>query len=286
MTFLLTTIIWPSLKHVLGSSVFWLVAVAHSGASMAKSSVRVVGTYLADTAATAAARGGGGDASTNRFFQNNNNQDWMTTFTNTDSASTSTTTGTSGMGVFLSLGTLAGLMVAGHLFAMQSNNQARRRRKWLVSKLYLIMILSCYCLAFLAFPAVTRFLDQDLLLLLQVSALFVLGFGTSVPYYHLPSLVSANNFSLFPCTQQHKALFLSLTEGVAYGIAGWLWNIVGRIVSSGEEGWCYGWACVALLLVLTAFIMVEFLEHYYCRPQEPPSSSFSSTAMYETIVFA
>ena len=244
--FLFSTVVWPSAKHVLGSSVFWLVAVAHSGASMAKSSVRIVGTYLADTNK----RGGNGDHDGDDV--------------------PGSPTHASGLAVFLSLGTLVGLIVAGHFFAVQSDHA--RRRKWLISKLYLTMIAACYCLAFLAVPAVAHPLD-DLLLFFQVSALFVLGVGISVPYYHLPSLVSAN----FP---QHKALFLSLTEGVAYAIAGWLWNVVGRIVAAGEDGWCYGWACVALLLILTAFVMVEFLEHYYCRHEQPVGGT------YETIVFA
>ncbi|KAL7576408.1 hypothetical protein ACA910_018213 [Epithemia clementina (nom. ined.)] len=258
IVFLLSTVVWPSMKHVLGSSVFWLVAVAHSGASMAKSSVLVVGTYLADTNKKGVQDG---DTFNNSIRESGNGGDYATT------------TQFSGLAVFLSLGTLAGLMVAGHFFAVQSNHA--RRRKWLVSKLYLTMIFACYCLAFLALPSVATFLD-DLLLFLQVSALFVLGVGISVPYYHLPSLVSAN----FP---QHKALFLSLTEGVAYGITGWLWNVVGKIVAAGEDGWCYGWACVALLLILTAFVMVEFLEHYYCRHEQ---ASAGGSALYETIVFA
>jgi len=239
VNFLLSTMILPSMRHVLGSSFFWLVAVAHSGSSMAKSSLRIVATYLADT-----------NSSRNDISHLN----------------------MAGLSVFLSVGTVLGLVIAGHLFAVPT--QQMRSRKWLVSKLYLTMIVSCYVLAALAVPSVGHALD-DLTLVLQVLALFMLGFGTSVPYYHLPSLVSAN----FP---QHKALFLSLTEGVAYGIAGWLWKIVGRIVAASDDGWAYGWACVALLLILTAVLMVEFLEHFYCRPQQTGPDG----GVYETIVFA
>lgn len=234
--FIIFTVVGPSMKHVLGSGIFWAVAFAHAGGSMAKSSVRIVGAYLADT--------------------NNFKDDGQLTQTET-----------SGLAVYVALGTVAGLVIAGHYFANQVEHP--RNRKWLVSKLYMIMIGSCYSLAILAIPGVAVALD-DSLMTVQMVVLVILGFGISVPYYHLPSLVSSH----FP---HHKALFLSLTDCIAFGVAGWLWRVVGHIVAACDEGWAYGWACVALLIILSGVLMVEFLEHFYCGPVA------SATGVYETV---
>ena len=39
----------PSLRSVLSSGTFWIVAVTHSGGSMVCTSVRILGTYFRDT---------------------------------------------------------------------------------------------------------------------------------------------------------------------------------------------------------------------------------------------
>jgi hypothetical protein len=93
-------------------------------------------------------------------------------------------------------------------------------------------------------------------------------------FYHIPGLVGAT----FGCD---KGLFSSFTDGVAYGIASFVWRIVGNAVQNGGAnggGWAYGWAAVALLVILTGILMVEFMEHYFCRPRH--------VGTYETIIFA
>jgi hypothetical protein len=45
-------------------------------------------------------------------------------------------------------------------------------------------------------------------------------------------------------------------------------------------GWAYGWAAVALMVVLCAILMVEFMEHFFVRT----SGHYHGT--YETIIFA
>jgi hypothetical protein len=45
-------------------------------------------------------------------------------------------------------------------------------------------------------------------------------------------------------------------------------------------GWAYGWATVALLIIMCSILMVEFMEHYFVRP------SGKHHGTYETIIFA
>jgi hypothetical protein len=235
----------PSLQHILRSPVFWIVAVAHTGCAMVRTSDRVLSSYLADTAtlrssttASSSYGGGGGEPAT-----------WAS-----DPASGA------GASAFLGLGTVLGLAVAGSLFA----TRAEREKKWLVSKMYLLTVASCYALSILAVPAVSRVLrpsdDPGLLTVLQTIAVAVAGFGIAVPLYHIPSLVGAG----FGCD---KGLFLSYVDGVAYGLASLVWRVVGDAVQHTQDGsgWAYGWAAVALLVIPCAILMVEFMEHYFCR---------------------
>jgi len=114
-----------------------------------------------------------------------------------------------GLSVFLSVGTVAGLVVAGSIFASRQD----RERKWMISRLYILTIVSCYVLAFLAIPSVRNFVKApELVSTFQVIAIAFSGFGIAVQFYHIPSLVGAT----FGCD---KGLFSSYTDGVAYGLS-------------------------------------------------------------------
>jgi MFS family permease len=232
----------PSLRHILLSPVFWLIAAAHTGCAMVRTSDRVLSSYLADTRSSTITGAIDGD----RAF--------VSSYSSGLAAA------------FLGAGSVLGLTFAGSVFA----TRPERERKWLVSKLYLLTIVSCYALSVLAIPAIGRVLrepngdgDHDpggLLTVLQGIAIAAAGFGIAVPLYHIPSLVGAG----FGCD---KGLFLSYVDGVAYGLASLVWRVVGDAVqhSSNGSGWAYGWAAVALLVIPCAVLMVEFMEHYFCR---------------------
>jgi MFS family permease len=230
-TFVFEKNVLPSVKHIVCSGTFWIVAAAHAGGSMVRTSERVLGTYLAATS------------------------DGMITESRAAALS-----------VFLAVGTVMGLIVAGNAFAVRQD----RERKWMVSRLYVATIAACYCLAVLAIPFLRRFLPAELLTILQVTAITVAGFGIAVPFYHIPGLVGAT-------FGRDKGLYIAYTDGVAYGLASLVWRVVGNSVQHAG-GWVYGWAAVALLLILSAVLMVEFMEHYFCRPR--PGGA------YETIIFA
>eukprot|EP00980_Cylindrotheca_fusiformis_P009347 scaffold2047_cov129-Cylindrotheca_fusiformis.AAC.26 len=228
----------PSLKRVVKSGTFWIVALAHTGSSMVRTSDRIMGSYFHDTSM--------GQISENRGGE---------------------------LVVYSVLGTVFGLVIAGNMFAQRKE----RQRKWLVSRLYMITIGSCYFLAILSIPQLRRAIDApDLVVFFQVAASFAMGFGISVMYYHIPGLVGS-------AFGNNKGLFSAYTDGVAYGIASIVWQFVGTAVENGSEeggGWAYGWAAVALLMVLCSILMVEFMEHYFVR------ASGRQHGTYETILFA
>lgn len=235
--FIIRTNFVPSAQHVLRSGTFWIVALAHTGSSMVRTSERVLATYLSDTS--------------NQTMSENQAASYA---------------------VFLSLGTVVGLLVAGNAFA---GCRQERERKWLVSRLYVTTIGACYVMALLAIPALRSAIHAPALITsMQVMAIFTAGFGIAVQFYHIPSLVGAT----FGCD---KGLFSAYTDGVAYGVASLVWSIVGDAVQHGNAsggGWAYGWAAIALLLIPSAILMVEFMEHYFCRPRH--------RGTYETIIFA
>jgi hypothetical protein len=240
-SFVVHTNILPSVKHILGSGTFWIVAIAHTGASMVRTSERVLGTYFAAT-----------------------------------SNGTLTYERAASLAVWHSVGTVAGLLIAGQVFA----GKHERARKWMVSRLYVVSILAVYVLALTAVPAVRNWIQApDYVTVVQVMAVVAAGFGIAVQFYHIPSLVGAT----FGCD---KGLFSAYTDGVAYGLASLVWRFVGHAIQGhrpGDDvnlggGWAYGWAAVALLLILSAILMVEFMEHYFCRARHGGS--------YETIIFA
>ena len=162
--------------------------------------------------------------------------------------------------ICVSLGSLLGLATAGHVFGTCRTD---RERKTLVTRLYWMSILACYLLCFLSIfnPNAP---NRDLIRIFQVMAMAAAGFGVAVQYTHIPSLVGAT----FGCD---KGLFLAYADGVGFGLASWVWHIVDR------TPWSVRWAAVALWLLVSAVVMVEFMEHYFCRKKNPGT--------VETIVF-
>lgn len=227
----------PSIKHVLKSPVFYIVALAHTGSSAVRTSERVLGSYYMDTSM--------GTLSENRA---------------------------GGLAVFLTFGTIFGLMVAGNVYTKGSE----RQRKWLVTKLYIATIVSCYLLAGLAIPWLRNTLNApSLVSIFQVMTTFVMGFSIAVQLCQIPSLVGAT----FGCD---KGMYAGYTDGVAYGLSSLVWRLVGNSVQGDGSGagWAYGWAAVALILILSAVLMVEFMEYYFVRPGARTAGG------YETIIFA
>jgi hypothetical protein len=164
----------------------------------------------------------------------------------------------------------------------------------MILRLYIVSILSCYVLSLLAIPAVRNIIQAPpLVCVIQIMAVTTIGFGVALQLYHIPSLVGAT----FGCD---KGLFVSYNDGVAYLFVAVAWryvctamqlhNDVGQVVvgsngssisiGGGGGGWAYGWAAVALLLIVSAFLMVEFMENYFCRPK------YGGGGTYETIIFA
>ena len=161
--------------------------------------------------------------------------------------------------VFLSVGILVGLGVGGKQFATLSTDPSAR--KILVRRLYLLAVSMCYMLAILALPVVRRLLSPHPIAFLQAIATFGMGIGVAVQSNCIPPAVGATFGA-------NKGLYFAYTDGVAYGVSSFVWKIVGNAVEEGSPqgtGWFYGWAAVALLVILAGLLMVEFVEHYFCR---------------------
>lgn len=182
----------------------------------------------------------------------------------------------SGLAVVLSFGTILGLAIAGNVFT-KSNNP--RNRKQLIAKLYMLSIASCYLLALLAIPKVQQVIGEaDLTLAFQLIGSFFMGFGGAVQSY-IPGIVGAT-------FGRNKGLFSAYADGVAYGLSSIVWRVVGGAVfGGGSAGWAYGWAAVALLIVICAFLMVEFFENYFVRRERHSSQDQGGSLGYETIIF-
>lgn len=227
----------PSFRHVLTSGTFWIIALAHTGSSLVLSSQRILGTYFHDTSL-----GYLPDAQTGNSLV-----------------------------VFLPLGTILGLAVAGNLFAHRKGKQ----RKRLVTRLYVVAIVSCYALAILSIPRLRHFVDSpELILFCQIVASFGMGFGIAVMSSVIPGLVSA-------AFGNHRGFYTSYTDGVAYGLSSVVWRIVATSVEYGNPeggGWAYGWAAVALLIVLSAILLVE------CWPVLPAVSDRSRPRQSSSVV--
>ena len=228
----------PSLRHVLKSGTFWIVALAHTGSSMIRTSERILTTYYHDTSMG---------------------------FLSQEKAS--------GLSIFASLGTILGLSTCGTYFTSLSQEQ---HRKHFISRLYMFTIAACYALAIFAIPTVYNAMDAPgLVLFFQIFASFAMSFGISVMLL-IPGLVGS-------AFGNHKGLFSAYVDGVAYGIASFVWKIVGSSVRDNVAGvgWAYGWAAVALLVILCAILMTEFFEHYFVRPNRR-----NGMGTYETIILA
>lgn len=228
----------PSLKVILRSMTFWIVAIAHAGDAMVGTSQRILGMYYFDTS--------GGTLSENKA---------------------------SGLAVVLSFGTIFGLAIAGHIF----NASSPRGRKRLIGRLYTISICACYLLAVLAIPKVQQFIgDTGLTLAFQLISTFFMGFGGAVQTY-IPGIIGAK-------FGKNKGLFSAYTDGIAYGLSSLVWKVVGGAVHGGDSmGWAYGWAAVALLVVICALMMVEFFENFFVRGSQNPHNRHHRG--YETIIF-
>jgi len=218
--------ILPSIRSVLRSGTFWAIAIAHSGGLMVCTSVRMLGTYFRDTS----------------YGVISENQAGAVT-------------------LFLSVGVLVGLFFGGNAFSDLSHDP--RAKKSMIAKLYLLTVIMCYSLAFLAIPFVrtTIIKSPSVVAFLQAIATFFMGAGVAVQVYCIPGIVSATFGA-------NKAMYTSYTDGVACIVSSIVWNIVGNAVEEGNaegSGWAYGWAAVALLVVLAGFLMVEFVEYYFCR---------------------
>jgi len=236
----------PALRMLLTQKTFWIVAFAHSGDTMVQSSQRVLGSYFQDTSF--------GTISENRA---------------------------GGLSIMLSFGLIAGLAMAGGIFT----RAMPKKRKQLLSKLYLLTVVSCYLLGLLAIPRLRVLVGEPgLILCMQVIVTFFMGLGIAVQSY-IPGLVGATN-------GKSKGLFCSYTDGVAYAVSSWVWKVVSNAVHSGNSeggGWAYGWAAVALLEILCAVVMVEFMDHYFARRgaamNEQGNREKVDEGGYETILF-
>ena len=250
LMFIVQTNVLPSVRHILGSSTFWIVTLAHTGTSMVRTSQRLLGSYFLMTS------------------------DGTLSYEQAVSYS-----------IWYSTGTVLGLFIAGTIFTKGCRND--RQRKYMILRLYVVTILSCYVLAIMAIPGVRNMIQApELIRIIQTMAVTTIGFGVAVQLYHIPSLVGAT----FGCD---KGLFVSYNDGVAYVFVALAWRYVGRAMQvddtyyspsggGGGGGWAYGWAAVALLLIVSTFLMVEFMEHYFCRPKYGTRGGGS----YETIIFS
>ena len=236
------TNVLPVLQTLLTQSAFWIVALAHSGDVMVQSSQRVLGSYFQDT-----------------------------------SFGTLQEDRASGLSVVLSLGILSGLGVAGRIFTRSGPT----KRKRLISKLYVLTILSCYLLGFLAIPRFRVLVGAPgFILSMQVMVTFFMGLGIAVQTY-IPGLVGATY-------GKSKGLFCSYADGVAFLVSSCVWKVVSNAVHKGNPeggGWAYGWAAVALLEILCAIVMVEFMQHHFVRQAASHADPKGNGGGYETILF-
>jgi hypothetical protein len=213
----------PSVRHILLSPTFWILVVGHFGATLVKTSERFISLYLISSTS----------------FNTVNGAIWHST------------------------GMIAGLLLAGKLFASQNE----RGRQWLAARLYILSIVSCYMLCLTSIPAVRHFVTDDVLVsLLQRTAMFLAAFGIAVQYYHIPPLVGAT----YGCD---KGLFLAYTDGLASALAASIWCY--RMPELKDANGAYAWAAVALGLMVSAVVMMEFLHHFF----RPRGASYTASSI-------
>jgi hypothetical protein len=169
------------------------------------------------------------------------------------------------------------LVVAGRIFTQ--SGPAKRKR--LISRLYMLTILSCYLLGLFAVPRFRILVGEPgLTLSMQVIVTYFMGLGVAVQTY-IPGLVGATY-------GKSKGLFCSYADGVAFLVSSCVWKVVSNAVRRGNPeggGWAYGWAAVALLEILCAIVMVEFLQHHFVRKVATNVHQKRNDRGYETILF-
>lgn len=154
----------------------------------------------------------------------------------------------------------------------------------MVMKLYIASIGAAYTLAILAVPRLRLLLGgSGLVLVFQVIATFFMGFGIAVQCYQIPGLVGAT-------FGHNKGLYAAYTDAVAYALSSGVWRIIGDAVQEGNPqggGWAYGWAGVALMLILCAILMVAFIDHYFVRKSTHcrKEGRGGGSGGYETTIF-
>ena len=241
----------PSVRRILTSRVFWAVATAHSGASLVKGSDRILSTYYRDT-----------------------------------SYGVVTESKASALSVFLSVGMLAGLFIGGKVFAVKNDDEKdedqrdyHRREKMspqlrpknTIAFLYCLSICMCYSLAFLAMPFVRRLLYWPIIVfILQIIVSLGLGAGVAVQFYHIPAIVGSREFG------KNRGLYAAYTDGIAALVSSFVWRVVGGAVEEGNPqggGWAYGWAAVALLLVICGTLMVSIIDIYVVVEEKKHSNN-------------
>ena len=162
------------------------------------------------------------------------------------------------LAIFHGIGTVFGLLLS----PVFSNQQADpRARKYMVSRLFTLSVVACYVLAFTAILP-----ESELRTIVQVMAVFAAAFGVAIPAYQIPSLVGTSFGS-------NQGLFLAYLDGVGYIGASITW----KVLRPDVVGWGFAWSAVAPLVLIAGVWMVEFMEHYFCRPRR---------GNYETILLA
>ena len=234
--------LYPSMKHVLSNGTFWIVSIAHTGGSMIRSSERILATYYQDTS---------------HFFLSDDDNPADVNVEDVYSIADNQTT--SGLVVFLSFGLLFGVIILGKIFTNAPDDEYRRK---LVMTQYIGTVFMCYTLSILSIPWVQKLIQSSAIIrILQVCATFCMGVCIAVPYYHITPIVAAQ-------FGKEKGMYSSYTEGVSFLVSSMVWKGVGGAVERGNpmgNGWAYGWAFIALLVIVSGVIMVEFMDHYFCR---------------------
>lgn len=216
--------VFPSIKSVVWNGTFWIVAVAHAGGSMVKSSERILGLYFRDT-----------------------------------SSGTIGEDQTGSLVVFLSFGLLFGLLFMGGIFSSTRNEESRRK---LVMILYAVTVVTCYLLSLFGIAWVRKIVNSPAIVtMFQVLATFFMGVGIAVQYYQITPIVAAG-------FGKYKGMYSAYTEGVALLISSVVLKLVGDAVGRGNpsgNGWAYVWAFIALLVIFCGVVMVEFMDHFFCK---------------------
>jgi len=231
----------PAFKSVVGSGIFWLVSIAHCGSALIRSSERILGMYFKDTSTSSSL----------------SNEEFST------------------MGFSLSFGLCFGLAINGNLFTTSFSRSEKTRRKFIVL-LYASTVVCCYALAILGIDKVRNFFhNEKFVMTLQILITFCMGASISVQYHTIPAIVA----TMF---ENEKGMYASYTDGVACTMTAIIWKIIGNMVQradSQKSGWAYGWAVIAVLVVISAVVMVEFLDYYFCfgKKSVHPSKLFHTS---------